>query len=203
MKKTAEASLRAAGYGVYVPRYKVRMRDRSRHRKMIVVVRPLFGAYVFVQFDPHIEPWSRLATLRGVRSLVKLGAAMTVPAAAIEALRCKEAENFGRALSPRPQFLLGQAVRITVGPFTGIDGIIEAVLTGTIDGETGIVALANLFGRTVRISGLSAEDVATVEKAPRPCRACAQPKRTSHAAAPGPSSTKTERGGGGARENSS
>jgi transcription antitermination factor NusG len=194
-EKTAEASLRDAGYGVYAPRYKVRMRDRTRHRRMIVAVRPLFGALrVRAVRSAHRALVPPRQAARGVRSLVKLGASTIVPAAAVEALRRKEADNFGCAYRVEQllaKFTIGDPVRINEGPFAGLDGIIDAVLAGTIDGETGIVALANLFGRVVRISGLSADDVERLQSAtslPRNGKVQRDHRPT------GPSPTKTVRG---------
>ena len=162
-EKTAEASIKDAGYLVYVPRYKVRARDRSRHRKWIQVERPLFGSYLFVAAAEGESAASRIEAARGVRALVRIGERLAaVPDLAIDKMRREQAHNFGqpyRAEQVNTDLAVGEAVRITDGAFSGFYAVIEAVVTGAIDGAAGITALASLFGREVKISGLTADQV--------------------------------------------
>lgn len=157
-ERTAESEITAAGYLVYVPRYKTRMREQRNHRRWIDTVKPLFPGYLFVDVADEAIPAEWLARQRGVRDLVRQGIEpVRVPDRVIDRLRTDEGVNFlqpYRSTGPAVPYAVNDPVRITDGPFTGFYGTIERV-----DAADRITALIELFGRVNPVSGLSVDQI--------------------------------------------
>ncbi len=102
----------------FLPLYATR--HRWKNRCEVTVELPLFPNYVFVRMDGRER--ARVLEVPGVLSLV--GAARIpapLPDFEIEALR-NGVE--GRKIEPHPYLVIGERVRITAGPMTGMEGVL-------------------------------------------------------------------------------
>lgn len=123
--RTAEQHVNALGYETYLPRYKIEVRDRRRHRRLIEVERPLFVGYLFARLNPLLDPWGAIERTMGVRRLVYgVGRRPSViPTAFIHELKVRAHSNFALPSKRRdqaPTFNRGDAVRICTGPLAGL-----------------------------------------------------------------------------------
>lgn len=112
------AMLKCTGYETFLPTY----RDRRNWSDRIKEVRvPLFPGYTFCRFDPQ----RRLPILQtpGVMDIVSFGNRPTpVPETEISAVRSVVETNL--AVQPWPFLQVGQKVRISKGPLTGVEGFL-------------------------------------------------------------------------------
>lgn len=143
--------------------------ERTGHhrRDTRIVVRPAFGAYLFIHVDPAVTQWSRIGAARGVLGLVCAGGA-PIPArpGPIEHLQRLALEGDGTIwisgyemvgrqkcpiwapgpLAPRKKrlpFDIGQTLRIT-------DGILASFLGQYLGGEGDKLKLnVDMMGRAV------------------------------------------------------
>lgn len=135
--------LQRQGYSVYLPRY----RRWVRHaRRRTLVSRPLFPRYLFVGLDRLTQLWRPIRSTVGVVGLVsRAEEPVAVAPDIIELLRRREDEGAFDVVSPLQRLRLGDAVRVTEGPFADLVGR----LVGLADHER-IHILLELLGRTVR-----------------------------------------------------
>lgn len=156
-EKTAEDEIKGAGYLVYVPRFKTRVRDRSE-RKWIDAERPLLPGYLFVDCADEPVPAVWLACRRGVRDVLRQGdQVVLVPDRVIEQLRCDQGINFGqpyRSTGPALPLAVDDQVRITDGPFTGFYGLV-----GHIDVADRITVFIELFGGVNPVRNLTIDQL--------------------------------------------
>lgn len=114
------------GFDVYQPRERAM---KTRQRKRVEVVEPLFNGYLFVCFDEHRDDWQRLLDVKGVEDVLSnCDIPSRVPTAWVEAIR--RAEHAG-AFDRRPDaspFKVGELVRIAEGPFAGLHARIESLV---------------------------------------------------------------------------
>ena len=139
---TAAQGLEEQGYGVYLPKLKLR---RRRAQGMVEVVQPLFPRYLFVApgEGQSIAPVRYTA---GVSKLIRFGTYyLPVSAGLVEALKSREdpATGYHRLIAPKMN--RGDSVRIQTGPFAGIEGIFEAQT-----GQERVIVLLELLGQKVR-----------------------------------------------------
>jgi transcription antitermination factor NusG len=89
-------------------------------------VEPLFGDYVFVAFDPLVEPWVDLCYVLGVLQLIRRpdGTPQPVPRGFVE--RLMEAGATQVEAEPAGRIPRGTEVRVVAGPLA------EAGLVGTV-----------------------------------------------------------------------
>lgn len=119
--------------------------ERIRQRRLAVVEEPLFPRYLFIELSDEVN-WSPIRSTLGVSNLVRFGgAAAKVPPAVVEALRQELAER-QRQDPARPLFSPGQKVRITEGPFAGLDAVFDMA-----DGEARAMVLIELLSKQVRL----------------------------------------------------
>lgn len=124
-EKKVETLLRQRGIESFLP---VVARERQWHDRRKVVPFPLFPSYVFARFDP--TDMIPVLSTPGLSAVVKFdGRLAQIPDADIDNIA-----RFARALSdhrlevpPTVQYHKGQTVRITSGPFSGIQGIVTEV----------------------------------------------------------------------------
>lgn len=115
--------------------------------------RPLFPGYIFATISDH--DFMRVRSIPGVIDVLRIDTVpATLPDAAIDAIRAKEAEIeerrqafLARRSSKDHGFRPGQSVRITSGPFAGIVDNIEL-----LDGAHRVRILYAMFGRATPIS---------------------------------------------------
>jgi transcriptional antiterminator RfaH len=139
----AASHLDNQGYHTFYPR----CRKTSRHaRKTSTVLAPLFPRYLFVRFDLARTQWRNVNGTFGVARLVGTEETpLPVPEGVVEALRDSLGEE-GILDRVRP-FRIGQAVRITAGPFADLIGTLQQ-----LDDAGRVRVLLALFGRSVSVA---------------------------------------------------
>lgn len=138
-KKTVDA-LVSKGYECLLPLYRERRKWSDRTK---VIELPLFPGYVFSRFDVEI----RLPILKtpGVIAVAGIG---RIP----QPLDSGEIENIRRVTAidhpaqPWPFLKVGQRVRITAGPLTGVEGLLVQRR-----GETRVVLAVTLLERAISV----------------------------------------------------
>jgi transcriptional antiterminator RfaH len=131
------------GFKAYLPRYRRRIRHARRN---MMVLRPLFPGYLFVNLDPEMCRWRAVNGTIGVREILTNGdVPLAVPDAIIAEIMAREDETGAVKLAP-PSFLRGQTVRLLEGPLADMNGLFEEMRD-----ETRAVLLVSLLGRQVRM----------------------------------------------------
>lgn len=117
----AEAHLGNQGFEVFRPLCSVVRRPGGRRRE---VVESLFPRYLFIRLDGIAENWAPIRSTRGVNSLVKWGECVPViPESVIEALQARADDNGIIQLTAGRGYRAGDRVRLTDGPFAGLEGV--------------------------------------------------------------------------------
>lgn len=138
-RKTADA-LTCKGYECLLPVYTQRRRWSDRTK---IIELPLFPGYVFSRFDVEL----RLPILKtpGVLAVVGVGRIpQPLDSAEIEQVRKVTATNHGA--KPCPYLKVGQRVRITAGPLTGIEGLLAERR-----GETRVVLTVSVLEKAISV----------------------------------------------------
>jgi transcription antitermination factor NusG len=132
-------NLVGAGFDAFMPRHRASWRWRG---KQVDGWRPVFGGYLFFSTDPANPRWHEMASMPGIGSLVKIGQnrPVPVPSAVVTGLmlRC-DADG---CLIPDADLRIGEAVRLTCGPFAGFVGTVEQ-----IDADRRVHMLLDILGR--------------------------------------------------------
>lgn len=129
----AEFNLRNQGYVVYHPRLSV---ERIRRGQRLCCEEPLFPNYLFIRLQRWVDNWHPLRSTRGVARLVGFGGEpRPVDDALIEDIRHRLSRQ-----AAEPALEAGQTVRITDGPFRGLDAIFQSY-----DGEQRAILLIELL----------------------------------------------------------
>jgi transcriptional antiterminator RfaH len=140
----AIAHLARQGFEVYLPRY---LKRRRHARRIETVSAPLFPRYLFVTIDMMCQRWRAVRSTIGVSRLVCNGDdPVPVADAVIQTLRAREDGQGFVLLRPRPQFALGEKVRVLDGVFTDCLGLFD----GMKDSDR-VAVLLDLLGRKVRV----------------------------------------------------
>lgn len=119
-ERWARDNLDNQGFTVYLPLELVRIRDRVLRTMTHEVLRPLFGGYLFVQFDADNDPWRPICSTRGVKRLFMSGTQRPtpVPHGAVERLQAGEASRLS-IRSATETWAPGASCRLAAGPFAG------------------------------------------------------------------------------------
>jgi transcriptional antiterminator RfaH len=143
-------NLERQGYECYLPLIPVEKLCRGR---LAVVDAPLFPRYLFIRLgtDDSDKSWGPIRSTKGVSKLVRFG---NQPAKADEELiALLKSHERTRQTTPEPLFKQGEPVRLTEGPFAGIEGVYQIA-----DGELRAMVLIELLGKTaplrVEVGGL-------------------------------------------------
>lgn len=137
---SAAEQLRRQSYGVWLPRLQ---RTRRHARRFDTILTPMFPGYLFVSFDPAVEPWRRINGTFGIRHLVCGNAGPTpLPDDFVASLRSR---SLGDVLSDQTQILQpGASVRVISGPFVDCVGTLIRA-----DGATRVRLLLSLLGSDI------------------------------------------------------
>ena len=139
-EKTVAEALENKGYEAFLPLFLARRQWRSASRDVHL---PLFPQYVFCRLNPHC----RLPVLEipSVRAIVSFG---RIPIAVddSEILAVRSMVNSGLAVTPHPFLSAGARIRVTGGPFYGIEGILS-----TARGQDYLVVSLALLQRSVSV----------------------------------------------------
>lgn len=120
--------------------------EKVRRGALSVIEEPLFTRYLFVQLetDSSARSWAPIHSTRGVARLVRFGSEPArVSDELIAALRQREVQT----PEVKRLFQSGQSVRITEGPFAGVEGIFQMA-----DGQLRAMVLIELLSRPVAVS---------------------------------------------------
>jgi transcriptional antiterminator RfaH len=141
----AEANLQRQGFEVHLPRV---LQSVRRHGRSRVCVTPLFPRYLFLQLNEGSQALSPVRSSLGVAEIVRFGARYAiVPNGIIAELRMRADPHSGlHRLAIGPALAQGSKVRITSGPFNGLDGVFEREA-----GPDRVIVLLNLLGQDAQV----------------------------------------------------
>ncbi|MBR1199519.1 transcriptional activator RfaH [Bradyrhizobium sp. AUGA SZCCT0158] len=141
----AARNLIRQGFETYLPRY---LKNRSHAGKIEKVAAPLFPRYLFVQINIATQRWRAVQSTFGVSHLVTNGPS-PVPVAeqVLCMLRSREDQRGFVKLDRRPQFSVGEKVRVLAGAFADNLGLFDG-----LGDRDRIAILLDLLGRKVRVS---------------------------------------------------
>ncbi len=104
----------------------------------------LFPRYLFVRFDPKVQPASKINNSRGVHRLVTFGdALLPLPDSAIDLIQ----QRLRPAASSPMELGNGDTVKVVLGPFAGVQAIFDEP-----DGEKRSFLLIDLLGSQHRVA---------------------------------------------------
>src|ERR1700723_2057629 len=149
----AELNLQRQGYETYVPRILTPARRRGRWCDHVV---PLFPRYLFLQLSEGCQALGPVRSSVGVAGIVRFGTRYAIVSQQIITqlrLRADPETGLHRLAKPTSP-ARGAAVRITAGPFEGLDGVFEREA-----GSERVVVLLNLLGQDTAVR-IPAEAVA-------------------------------------------
>ncbi len=120
----ANKSIRALGFDAYMP---LERTVRIVRRRKVEVERPLFSRYLFVGVE-MLDDWKAVLDLDGVEDVLRNNDIPSrVPVAWIEMLRKLEGlGSFDRRKNAPTPFQIGEMVRVSAGPFSGLNARIES-----------------------------------------------------------------------------
>ncbi len=142
-EKVALENLERQLYPCYLPVFRA---EKVRRGVLSVTEEPLFTRYLFVQLDTDCKArsWAPIHSTRGVARLVRFGSEPArVSDELIAALREREAQTS----EAKRLFQSGQLVRMTEGPFAGVEGIFQMA-----DGQLRAMVLIEMLSRPVAVS---------------------------------------------------
>ncbi len=159
-ESTVATHLHARGYESFLPLYKCRRRWSDRFKEIDL---PLFAGYVFCRFNLL----NRLPVLAvpGVVHVVGIGR-NPVPIDATEIAAIQTAVKSGLPREPWPFLEIGHRVKITHGPFCGVEGILLG-----FRGNQRLVLSVTLLQRSVAVQ----VDASWVQHALHQDRDCSGP----------------------------
>lgn len=151
-EQKALAHLNRQGFATYMPRY---LKRRRHARRIDAVAAPLFPRYLFVTIDMTAQRWRSIFSTIGVSQLVcNAGMPAAISDQVIDALRAREDASGLIHLDNRPNFRVGDEIRVVEGAFSDCLGLYE----GMKDNER-VAILLDLLGRKVRVT-VDADSVA-------------------------------------------
>jgi transcriptional antiterminator RfaH len=140
----AVAHLSRQGFDTYLPRY---LKRRRHARRVEVVARPLFPRYFFVSIDVTVQRWRSVYSTIGVSNLLGTDdTPLPVPEQIVATLKQREDDAGFVKLEHRPDFRVGQKIRVLEGVFADCLGLYD----GMPDRDR-IAVLLDLLGRKVRV----------------------------------------------------
>jgi transcriptional antiterminator RfaH len=140
----AVAHLNRQGFDTYLPRY---LKRRRHARRVEVVARPLFPRYLFVSIDITVQRWRSIYSTIGVSSLLGTDdSPLPVAGHVVSTLKQRENDAGFVKLEHRPDFRVGQKIRVLEGVFTDCFGLYD----GMPDRDR-VAVLLDLLGRKVRV----------------------------------------------------
>ena len=141
----ARANLERQGYAVYFPRLMQPARRCGRWQERIV---PLFPGYMFLHLSEGCQPLAPVRSSIGVSSVVRFGSNYAVvPDQVVRDLQARADPQSGLHRMSRPPLLTsGTGVKITMGPFGGLEGIFEREA-----GAERVIVLLKLLGRDTSV----------------------------------------------------
>ncbi len=136
----AAMGLEEQGYGVYLPKLRVKKRRKEGTTE---VEEPLFPRYLFVSTSGEEQSIAPVQYTRGVQKMVRFGTYyLPVSDEIVTTLRQREDPETGYHRLELPGLRAGDPVRIATGAFAGIEGVFEAH-----SGPDRVVVLLKILGQ--------------------------------------------------------
>lgn len=142
-ERCALDNLERQGYQCYLPTIPS---EKLRQGLLTVLSEPLFPRYLFIRLGQgqSVKSWTPIRSTKGVSRLVTFGSEPArVDDRLIEALQMQEATL---QATPERLFESGERVRLTEGPFAGIEGLYQMA-----DGERRVMVLIELMSKPVAV----------------------------------------------------
>ena len=142
-EKCALDNLDRQGYQCYLPTIPS---ERLRQGLLTVSDEPLFPRYLFIRLGlgDSAKSWAPIRSTKGVSRLVSFGnAPARVDDGLIELLRAQEANV---QTLPEKLFKPGDRVRLTAGPFAGIEAIYQMT-----NGDRRVMVLIEILSKPVSV----------------------------------------------------
>ena len=139
-EKSVAEVLDGKGYEVFLPLFLARRRWLSTSRDVSL---PLFPHYVFCRMDP--ERRLPILEIPSVRTIVSFGRS-PIPVDESEMQSVRAMVGSGLPITPHHFLHAGARVRVTAGPLSGIEGILE-----TVRGQDRLVVSVALLQRSVSV----------------------------------------------------
>lgn len=138
-RRVADA-LTSKGYDCLLPSYREKRKWSDRTK---IIELPLFPGYVFSRFDVEV----RLPILMtpGVVTVAGIGK-VPQPLDPYEVDQIRKVTAVGHPAQPWPFLKIGQRVRITAGPLTGVEGLLMQRR-----GETRVVLCVSLLEKAISV----------------------------------------------------
>lgn len=136
-------NLMQQGYECYLPMLPA---ERLRQGALTVANEPLFPRYLFVRLgdSESAKSWAPIRSTKGVSRLVSFGnQPAKVSDGLVEVLKKREVAG---GMEPQRLFRSGDRVRVTEGPFAGIEGVFQMP-----DGNRRALILIELLNRPVSV----------------------------------------------------
>ena len=144
-EELAERNLINQHFVVYYPVIKTLKKIGN---KFILVKKPLFPNYIFVQFDLNASNWSKINNTLGVSSLLSLSNNLSpVNNSDINDLKSAEDENNFIIISKIQNPTIGRLCKILEGPFKGK----QAKFKEKKDNKN-VFLIINLLGRDINLN---------------------------------------------------
>ena len=126
-------------------------RTKFKGGRMVEVEEKMFPGYLLVRMKMHDESWLAVRNTPGVTSFVTMGDNKAKPTP----LSKREVERFlglkekaaKAAIRFRPAWKIGEAIRVTAGPFADFNGVVEDI---NVDQEK-VKVLVEIFGRDTAV----------------------------------------------------
>ncbi len=119
-EKTVRKLLSDKGIITFLPTIIVPSRRKDRK---ILIKRPLFPNYIFIELDKLHGNWMKTYRTPGLVSVCGNGRPMPIPDEDIESIRIFV--NSERNLYPLPYLKIGSRVQVISGPLAGAIGVLE------------------------------------------------------------------------------
>jgi len=140
----ARENLERQGFECRLPRTR---RLLPRAEGVRAFIEPLFPRYLFLRADPERQDLGRVRSTYGVSALVRRGLIPAeVPESVIEALDARTDVDSGCITLAAPSLRAGDTVRVTQGPFAGIEGVF-----GARSARDRVLLLIELLGERCRV----------------------------------------------------
>lgn len=142
-EKCALLNLEQQGYECYLPRFSA---EKLRHGRLTTGEEPLFPRYLFIRLglQEYSKSWGPIRYTRGVSRLVCFGAEPAkVDDRLVDHLRQREVAAHN---TPASLFAAGQQVRLTEGPFAGMEAVFQMA-----EGERRAMVLIELLSTSVHL----------------------------------------------------
>ena len=142
---TAQRHLERQGFATYLPRLLQVVRRRQR---WVESIGPLFPRYLFLQLEPDRQSLRPVQSTVGVSHVVRFGTRCAAVPDELIAELCSHADPLTglHRLRARRELTPGTTVRITAGPFDGLEAVFERHTGGDR-----VVVLLKLLGQDASV----------------------------------------------------